>query len=702
MTSILRVNVEAFLEDSLICREHYVQVKAAAEYVRSVIGHRQQIDVAIVLGSGLNQFVNMIDKRFEIQFSEVPCMPVPTVASHQGRVIFGSMGPLFVAGIAGRIHSYEGRPAMDTAFNSMLFALLGCTCMVFTNSAGGAVHGMSEGSLCLMTDHIRFARRDFVGELFSSSNSCGRYYDEALQSCFQQACELQAIQLFTGTCAFMPGPTYETDSEVRAGMSYGAATFGMSTVPEVILSHFLGMKTIAVTFISNLAAGIVPGQVLTHGDVEKAAKERSDNFIRAFAKFMDVLVDRMPSFKSENEATIDVREPFIEHEVPRYCENGEEIVTISVYPCSADAERLSKPFAVTSFVNWSNLFIAEQAPHPVFDAHDLSSTVFVFPRGSAPSSAELKLAEKTGAYWYTYHLSATSHSHTYLAYPAHVFPKLPAGDSVASIIRNNTPRFHISRPSFSEDLPPLENFPQGLLECKDLLIMYGLHPSDAVDVFSNSVIWNLEVVDAFRIHDASLFHGYGANGPILVVFVHAPVHSSRFQLRGLLRRMKIDGVLRRTFLLSPSDALDANLAVGDTVMLRDHTNFSGWSPLTGANNAAWGPRFPDQHGTYMIPVKCAKYPAVVAALVDHSLKSLSPADRRLYASLGGVVGLEYVIAEAIVSRQLGLHVQAASWVCSAVDSSMNIRSVDAVVPCFRQSAMADPLFFKSFLQCENE
>ena len=110
--------------------------------------------IAVVLGSGLGAFAGDLANRLEVPYSEIPHWPVPTAAGHAGQLVFGNLGDLEIAVMAGRVHLYEGYSPQQVTFGVRVLARLGVSSMVFTNAAGGINLKLGRGSLALMSDHI--------------------------------------------------------------------------------------------------------------------------------------------------------------------------------------------------------------------------------------------------------------------------------------------------------------------------------------------------------------------------------------------------------------------------------------------------------------------------------------------------------------------------------------------------------------------
>lgn len=251
-------------------------------------------EMAIVLGSGLMDFVDKFDQSPPLKslaYGDVPFMPGTNVPGHSGRIYTGNLktknGPSRVMCFAGRVHAYEGWNATEFNFIVRLAHSCGVKVLLLTNSAGGALAGMTEGSIMMIEDHIRFSGVNPLKDVsddrrFGEKHCTSSFaYSKRIQTIVREAAAKLHMPVLSGTYCWTSGPSYETPSEVKAGQllsvnSLGGA-FGMSTVPEVLAAHNLGMEVFAVSLCTNLAAGLGDKE-LTHGDVKIVAETAGPRF----------------------------------------------------------------------------------------------------------------------------------------------------------------------------------------------------------------------------------------------------------------------------------------------------------------------------------------------------------------------------------------------------------------------------------------
>jgi purine-nucleoside phosphorylase len=242
--------------------------------------------VAVVLGSGLSNFVSEIHAEKIFDAENIPHYPASTVAGHQGKLVFGTLSGKPVAIVSGRVHLYEGRSADDLTFYVKLLAALGIRTLILTNAAGGLNPTFDAGDICLITDHVNLLGDRFA--IRSRDPLHQNFYDADLQRLAKSVALENAIDLKTGIYLGFKGPTYETKSEVRMMQTLGGDAVGMSTVPEVIAAADAGLRVLALSLITNKAAGLSAGK-LSHTDVTDVANRSQRRFATLLKKILEQL-----------------------------------------------------------------------------------------------------------------------------------------------------------------------------------------------------------------------------------------------------------------------------------------------------------------------------------------------------------------------------------------------------------------------------
>jgi purine-nucleoside phosphorylase len=243
--------------------------------------------LAFVLGSGLGPLADEVEDAIKIPYSEIPGFPQPSVVGHSGRFVIGTLEGKRVALFQGRGHYYEHGDAGAMAVAIETFKRLGGETLFLTNAAGGLHTEWQPPALVAISDHINFAG---VNPLIGYADPARRFvpltraYDPARLDALRAAGSAADVQLHEGVYMWFNGPSFETPAEIRAAKTLGADLVGMSTVPEVILARYHGLECVAVSLVTNFAAGLSGGDP-SHEETQEYAQKGSERFrklLRAF------------------------------------------------------------------------------------------------------------------------------------------------------------------------------------------------------------------------------------------------------------------------------------------------------------------------------------------------------------------------------------------------------------------------------------
>ncbi len=261
--------------------EYFEQVSEAAAWLRGRLdGGAPRL--AIVLGSGLGAVAEAVSDAVAIPYAQIPHFPQATVEGHSGRMVAGQLGGVGVMVMQGRVHYYEGYTPAEVTFPMRVLGALGVRAVILTNAAGGIREGYRIGQLVALSDHInfmgwnpltgpnepRFARIPGAGLRFFDMTEA---YSRQLRALAAEAAAAEGLDLEEGVYLATPGPSFETPAEIRAFRTLGATLVGMSTVPETIVARHMGMEVLAISCVTNLAAGLGDEQ-LSHADVFAAGR----------------------------------------------------------------------------------------------------------------------------------------------------------------------------------------------------------------------------------------------------------------------------------------------------------------------------------------------------------------------------------------------------------------------------------------------
>lgn len=227
---------------------------------------------ALILGSGLGVLVDGVSDRVRIPYGDLPGFPQSAVSGHAGEFVAGRLAGVPVLIMSGRIHYYEKGNAGAMRLPLEVLNALGIEVLILTNAAGSVREDMPPGSVMQIADHINFSGENpLIGEesdaRFTGMTSA---YDPELAAAMRRAAERIGTPLHRGVYMWFSGPSFETPAEIRMARILGADAVGMSTVPEVILARFLGLKVAAASIVTNFGAGMT-GDEITHGETKDMA-----------------------------------------------------------------------------------------------------------------------------------------------------------------------------------------------------------------------------------------------------------------------------------------------------------------------------------------------------------------------------------------------------------------------------------------------
>src|SRR6201987_3108308 len=260
--------------------DQFTLAESAAQLILNRTPLRPKI--GIILGSGLGAFADSLSDAARVPYLDIPSFPQSTAIGHAGRLVIGDAGNVPVAAMQGRVHLYEGYSAQEVSFPIRVFGRMGIRAVILTNAAGGINLGYSQGALVLIRDHINLqgvnplvgANEDRFGVRFPDMTQA---YHRPYVRMAQEEAQKLGLVLEGGVEAGLRGPSYETPAEIGYLRTIGADLVGMSTVAEVIVARHMGIKVLAISCVTNMAAGILD-QVLSHAEVMETGERVRGQF----------------------------------------------------------------------------------------------------------------------------------------------------------------------------------------------------------------------------------------------------------------------------------------------------------------------------------------------------------------------------------------------------------------------------------------
>ncbi len=258
------------------------QVNESVEYLQSKLG--SDPDIGLVLGSGLGPLADEVEDPVFVPYKDIPHFRSSTAPGHKGQFVYGRLAGRRVLCMQGRLHGYEGCAPDEIAYPVYVMKKLGVRALVLTNASGGINTDFGAGDLMLIEDHINMTGRSpLTGindpELGTRFPDMTFAYAPELREKAVKAAESCGATLRKGIYVGTNGPEYESPAEIRAYRKLGADAVGMSTIFETIAASHCGLPVVAVSIVTNMAAGVLM-KPLSEEEVLEIASERGPEFRR--------------------------------------------------------------------------------------------------------------------------------------------------------------------------------------------------------------------------------------------------------------------------------------------------------------------------------------------------------------------------------------------------------------------------------------
>lgn len=262
-------------------KQHLDLISQSAEAIRQRVGVIPE--TLVIAGSGLGQFVELLENATSLSYEQIPNFPKSTVVGHAGKLVWGTLRGKRVLVMAGRKHLYEGVDVRESVLPLRSLITAGIKRLIVSNAAGGLNKNIKPGQLMLINDHVNMQfQNPLVGKNLSDlgqrfPDMC-EPYDAALMENARAAARKLGIRLHEGTYVSLSGPTYETQAEVGMLKMFGDAV-GMSTVPENLVAKHMNIPTLGISAITNSHVMRV-AQKTTHDEVIEVGKQVGGDFCR--------------------------------------------------------------------------------------------------------------------------------------------------------------------------------------------------------------------------------------------------------------------------------------------------------------------------------------------------------------------------------------------------------------------------------------
>jgi len=264
-------------------------INESAKYILDTVGPKRmsKCHIGLVLGSGLGSYADSLKDTVVMDYSDIPHYPQSTVTGHAGQLVVGHIPgqkDIYVMTMKGRKHYYECLDMKVVTFPIRIFKEVGVKVLFTTNATGGINESYAVGDFMIIQDHINMLPNPCLGTNLAKYgprfHDMSNAYDVNLRELIKEASVEEKIDVQEGVYMAVTGPSYESPAEIRMYRSLGADCVGMSTAPEIIVGQHCGLRCVAVSCITNMAAGVIKGTTLNHEEVKAVAARRKPMFTR--------------------------------------------------------------------------------------------------------------------------------------------------------------------------------------------------------------------------------------------------------------------------------------------------------------------------------------------------------------------------------------------------------------------------------------
>ncbi len=265
-------------------------IKETISYIKQQV--KETPDTAIILGTGLGEIADEIDIHHIIPYEDIPNFPVSTVEGHAGDLIIGKYAGREIYALKGRFHFYEGYTMEEVTFPIRVLKFLGVKNLLISNAAGGMNPDFEIGDVMFINDHINLMPNPLLGkhipEFGDRFPDMSEIYEQHWIDLALESAKKHNLRAHTGCYVGVTGPTLETRKEYEYFRIIGGDTVGMSTVPEAIIAHQMGVKIFALSVITDLG---IPGRIekISHEIVQQAAAKATPKLVKVIHELIEAI-----------------------------------------------------------------------------------------------------------------------------------------------------------------------------------------------------------------------------------------------------------------------------------------------------------------------------------------------------------------------------------------------------------------------------
>ena len=276
----------------MLKKKNFDTYKKSADYILDKI--KTKIEIAIILGTGLENLLDEMEDKIEINYRDVPNFLISTTNNSEGKFIFGKLSGKKVICMTKRFHYYEGYDFDELAMPVYVLKILGVEKLILTNAAGAVNYNFYPGDICLIRDHINFAgvsptRGNNLAEFGERFYPIDKLYDEKLRKLAKKSAIKLGFEVKEAVYFFTVGPFFESPSEIRAIRTLGGDLVGMSTITETLTAGHCGIKVLAFSVATNYSSDRIEN--MDGSEVEDVAREVSPKLKNLILKIIEEMDD---------------------------------------------------------------------------------------------------------------------------------------------------------------------------------------------------------------------------------------------------------------------------------------------------------------------------------------------------------------------------------------------------------------------------
>ncbi|MBM7549530.1 purine-nucleoside phosphorylase [Peptoniphilus gorbachii] len=276
----------------MLKKKNFDTYKKSADYILDKI--KTKVEIAIILGTGLENLLDEMEDKIEINYRDVPNFLISTTNNSEGKFIFGKLSGKKVICMTKRFHYYEGYDFDELVMPVYVLKLLGVEKLILTNAAGAVNYNFYPGDICLIRDHINFAgvsptRGNNLAEFGERFYPIDKLYDEKLRKLAKKSAIKLGFEVKEAVYFFTVGPFFESPSEIRAIRTLGGDLVGMSTITETLTAGHCGIKVLAFSVATNYSSDRIENMDGT--EVEDVAREVSPKLKNLILKIIEEIDD---------------------------------------------------------------------------------------------------------------------------------------------------------------------------------------------------------------------------------------------------------------------------------------------------------------------------------------------------------------------------------------------------------------------------